>query len=166
MAYSQDTRDKLRQAYIYGGLTLELAAAQTGVPVSTATRWKREAADRLDNWDKHRAAVLIAGGGIEDVTRMILLNTLTETHVTMDKIRDDPSISAADRVDMLARLGDSFSKCIAASKKVLPETSELATAMSTVTLFSNFINESYPKHRAAFAEVIEAFGKVLEKKYG
>jgi len=97
---------------------------------------------------------------------MILLGTLTEYQVTMELIRENPDISPADRVEMLAKLGDSFSKCIAASKKVLPETSELATAMKTVELLLAFINESYPKHRAAFAEVLEAFGRVLEKEYG
>ncbi|HHA2248626.1 TPA: DUF1804 family protein [Enterobacter ludwigii] len=166
MAHSREIRDRVRNAYIYNGLSLELAAAQAGIPVSTVTRWKRDAADKGDNWDKQRAAVLIAGGGVEDITRMILLGTLTEYQVTMELIRENPDISPADRVEMLAKLGDSFSKCIAASKKVLPETSELATAMKTVELLLAFINESYPKHRAAFAEVLEAFGRVLEKEYG
>lgn len=166
MAHSREIRDRVRNAYIYNGLSLELVAAQAGIPVSTVSRWKREAADQHDNWDKQRAAVLIAGGGIEDISRMILLNTLTEYQVTMEKIRENPGIPPAERVDMLAKLGDSFSKCIAASKKILPETSELATAMKTVELLLIFINESYPKHRAAFAEVLEAFGRVLEKEYG
>lgn len=166
MAYSQETRDKLRQAYVYGGLTLELAAAQAGVPASTAARWKREAADRSDNWDKHRAAVLMAGGGIEDISRVILLNTLTEYQATMDAIRDNATISAADRVDMLARLGDSFSKCIAAGKRVLPETSELAIALEVVKLLGDLIGTRFPKHLPAYLEMLDAMGDEVKKKYG
>ncbi|WP_449543635.1 DUF1804 family protein [Enterobacter ludwigii] len=166
MAYSAEDRQKVRNAYINSNLTLELIAVQAGISVPTVSRWKRDAADRGDNWDKHRAAVLMAGGGIEDISRMILLGTLTEYQVTMEKIRENPDIPAPERVDMLTRLGDSFSKCIAASKKVLPETNELAIAMEVLKMLGELISRQYPKHLHAYLEIMPALGDEVKKKYG
>lgn len=97
---------------------------------------------------------------------MILLGTLTEYQVTMEKIRDNPDIPAPERVDMLTRLGDSFSKCIAASKKVLPETSELAVAMEVVRMLGDLVSQRYPKHLSAYLEMLPAVGDEVKKKYG
>ncbi|ECN0285058.1 DUF1804 family protein, partial [Salmonella enterica subsp. enterica serovar Newport] len=36
MAYSRETRDKLRRLYIYNQWSLEIVASQTGVAFSTA----------------------------------------------------------------------------------------------------------------------------------
>lgn len=166
MARSPEDRQKVRNAFINSNMTLELVAAQAGVSISTVSRWKRESADQGDNWDKHRAAILMAGGGIEEISRMILLGTLTEYQVTMERIRENPDISAPERVDMLTRLGDSFSKCIAASKKVLPETSELAVAMEVVKVLGELISQHYPKHLSAYVEMLPALGDEVKKKYG
>lgn len=166
MAYPSEDRQKVRNAFINSNLSLELVAAQAGIPVSTVSRWKRDAADKGDNWDKHRAAILMAGGGIEDISRMILLGTLTEYQVTMERIRENPGIPAEERVDMLTRLGDSFSKCIAASKKVLPETNELAVAMEVVKVLGELVSRQYPKHLQAYLEMLPALGDEVKKKYG
>jgi hypothetical protein len=166
MAYSAEDRQKVRNAFIYSNLSLEIVAAQAGIPASTVSRWKREAADQSDNWDKQRAAVLLAGGGIEELSRMIMLNAMTECQVTMELIRADPKILPAERVDMLARLGDAFSKCMAASKKAMPETSELAVAMGVVKVLGDLISQHYPKHLSAYLEMLPALGDEVKKKYG
>jgi len=166
MAYSAEDRQKVRNAFIYSSLSLELVALQAGIPVSTVSRWKREAADQRDNWDKQRAAVLLAGDGIEDLSRMIMLNAMTECQVTMELIRADPNISPAERVDMLARLGDAFSKCMSASKRAMPETNELAVAMEVVKVLGELVSQHYPKHLPAYVEMLPALGDEVKKKYG
>ena len=67
---------------------------------------------------------------------------------------------------MLASLADAFNKTVAASRKVLPETSELATAMEVLNFMAIFIQEKYPQHLSAFLEILEPFGQEINKKYG
>ncbi|MGL9774743.1 MAG: hypothetical protein ACR5LG_14440 [Sodalis sp. (in: enterobacteria)] len=38
--------------------------------------------------------------------------------------------------------------------------------METLKLFSAFIQDKHPRHLAAFVDILEAFGPVLEKHYG
>ena len=65
MAHSQDVRDKVRRAYVFNSLSLEIAAMQGGVSFATARRWKKEASEAGDDWDKIRTMLL--GLGREDV---------------------------------------------------------------------------------------------------
>ncbi|WP_215782027.1 DUF1804 family protein [Paludibacterium sp. B53371] len=166
MAHSPETRDKVRRLYIFDRLGLEVAALQCGVSMSTASRWKREAQDEGDDWDKLRAAAILAGDGIESVARAALAGFLTQYQATMEALNDNLDIPAEKKVQMLASLADSFNKTVAASRRVLPETSQLATAMEVVQKLAGFIREKYPKHAQAFVEVLEPFGEELAKTYG
>jgi hypothetical protein len=66
----------------------------------------------------------------------------------------------------LASLSDAFNKAVSSSKRILPETSQLATAMEVLTLLSTFISEHYPRHMEAFVQVLEPFGNEVQKHYG
>jgi hypothetical protein len=175
MAYSREIREKLRRSYVFDKLALEKAAELHDVPFITARRWKSEAKKAGDDWDKQRDAHMMAGGSIEDTARGILSNLIIQFTATSEAL-NDIDINAlepkeriafiAKRVDMLASLADAYNKGISASKKILPETSELATAMQVITMFSEFIASKYPQHLSAFAEVLEPFGEEIEKKYG
>ncbi|MCW3479723.1 DUF1804 family protein [Neisseriaceae bacterium JH1-16] len=166
MAHSQETRDKVRRLYVFDRISLEMAALQCGVSMSTASRWKSEAQKAGDDWDKFRAAAILAGDGIENVARAALAGFLTQYQSTMDALNTNADIAAEKKVAMLASLADSFNKTVAASKRVLPETSQLATAMEVVQKLAGFIRERYPKHAQAFVEVLEPFGEELAKVYG
>lgn len=166
MAHGKDVRDKLRRLYVFDRIGLEMAALQCGVSMSTAGRWKRESQDEGDDWDKLRAANLLAGGGIENVARAALTGFLTQYQATMETLTNNPDIKAEAKVQMLASLADAFNKTVSASKRVLPETSQLATAMEVVQKLAAFIREKHPKHAAAFVEVLEPFGEELAKAYG
>ncbi|MGL9774719.1 MAG: DUF1804 family protein [Sodalis sp. (in: enterobacteria)] len=85
---------------------------------------------------------------------------------TLEKVNLADTLSAPERVELLARLTDAWSKSIAASKKILPETSWLATAMETLKLLSAFIQDKHLRHLAALVDILEVFGPVLEKYYG
>ncbi|EPV4593690.1 DUF1804 family protein, partial [Yersinia enterocolitica] len=116
MAHPQETRDRLRRSYIFGQMSLEIAAAQAGIPFVTARRWKKEAQDGGDDWDKLRAAHVIAGGGLEDIGRAVLTGLVTQYQTTLEELNGDSQLPAKQRVELLASLADAFNKAISASK--------------------------------------------------
>lgn len=166
MAHPAESRNALRVSYVHDQLPLKVAAEKVGVSYNTASRWRGEAEAAGDNWDKHRAAVLMTGGGVESVARAAMTGFMVQYASVMDTLNDDRDIPPKDKCDMLASLADSFNKTVSASKKVLPETSQLATAMDVVQRLAVFIREHYPKHALAFAEVLEPFGDSIAKAYG
>ncbi|HGI5912855.1 TPA: DUF1804 family protein [Yersinia enterocolitica] len=166
MAHPQETRDRLRRSYIFCQMSLEIAAAQAAVSFVTARRWKKEAQDNGDDWDKLRAAHVIAGGGLEDIARAVLTGLVTQYQTTLEQLNGDSQLPAQKRVELLASLADAFNKAISASKKILPETSQLAIALDVIQKLSLFISEKHPQHLAAFVEILEPFGDEVEKHYG
>ncbi len=166
MAHPKEVRDKVRRAYVYDRLSLEVAAMTAGVSHATVKRWKAEALDAGDDWDKAQAAQLMAGGGLEGVARQVLAGLVTQFQSTMDELTVNAEIKPADKVQMLASLADAYNKTVSASKRILPETNELATAMGVVQRLANFIRERYPQHAAPFAEILEPFGDELATAYG
>lgn len=166
MAHPAETRDKLRRAYVFDRLSLEVAALKCGVSYGTASRWKSSALDKGDDWDKAQSAQLLAGGSIEDIGRQMLAGLVTQYQSSMDELTRNAEINPATKVQLLASLADAFNKTVAASKRILPETSELATAMEVVQLLAGFVRQRYPQHAGAFAELLEPFGDELAKTYG
>ena len=166
MAHAREKREAVRAAYIHERLPLDIAAMKAGVPASTATRWKRRAKELGDDWDKMRAACLLSGEGVESVARQMLADYVVAHKAIMDAIGTDETIEAKCKVQMLASLADSFNKTVAASKRVLPETSELATALNVLDRLSNFIREHFPQHGPAFVEVLEPFGAEIARAFG
>ena len=67
---------------------------------------------------------------------------------------------------LLASLADAFTKTVAANARVMPETSQLATALQVIEEMMAFVQEKYPKHLQVFVEVLEPFGLEIEKKFG
>ncbi|ECG1391434.1 TPA_asm: DUF1804 family protein [Salmonella enterica subsp. houtenae serovar 45:g,z51:-] len=166
MAHPQETRERLRRSYIFGQMSLEIASVQTGVAFATARRWKKEAQDAGDDWDKLRAAHIMAGGGLEDIGRAILTGLMTQYQTTLEMLTTNADLPADKRVELLASLADAFNKAVAANKKILPEVSQLAIALDVIQRLSTFVAESYPQHLAAFVEILEPFGQEMEKHYG
>ena len=168
MAHPQETREKLRGLYVSGEQTLETAALMCAIPFATARNWKKAAAEKGDDWDKLRAAYTLAGGGIEDLSRAMLAAFLVQYNSTMTMLQDAAAedLMPSERAKLLGSLADAFTKTVAANKKVLPETSKLATALETIELMMDFVQEKHPKHLAAFVEVLEPFGVEVEKRFG
>lgn len=166
MAHGQEVRDQVRRAYIYERLSLDIAASQAGVAFATASRWKRAAAEAGDDWDKLRSANLLAGAGLEEVGRQALTGFMIQYQATMEALCKAENIEPGTKVEMLASLADAFNKTVSASKRVLPETSELGTAMEVVQKLAEFVRARFPKHVHAFAEILEPFGEELAKTYG
>ncbi|MBF8387654.1 DUF1804 family protein [Pseudomonas aeruginosa] len=166
MAHPKETRDALRRAYVLDRQSLEVAAAMFGVSYGTARRWKQQAEAEGDDWDKAQSAQLLAGGGLEDVARQVLAGLVTQFQATMEAVQVDADIKPAVKVQLLASLADAYNKTVSASKRVMPETSALATAMEVLQRLASFIRERFPQHAPAFAEVLEPFGEVIAKELG
>ena len=166
MAHGSEKVAAVRAAYVHERLPLEIAAARVGVAPGTATRWKRKAREAGEDWDKLRAACLLAGDGVEAVARQMLADYVVQHKTLMDAISTDGNLSAALKVGMLSSLADSFNKTVAASKRVLPETSELATALSVLDKLGVYIRDHYPQHGPAFLEVLEPFGAEVARVFG
>lgn len=166
MAHTQEVRDKVYRLYVFEQRPLEQAATSAGIPFSTARRWRESDRQKGKDWDKVRAANLMAGGGLEDVGREILTGFLVQYKSVIEELTHAEGISHTQKANMLASLADAFNKTVAASRKVLPETSELATAMEVLNFMAIFIQEKYPQHLSAFLEILEPFGQEINKKYG
>lgn len=165
MAHPPETREKLRRLYIQSQLSLQIVSSQCGVSFATASRWKREAQDSGDDWDKLRAANVLASGGMEDVGRAILMGLLVQYQATIDQLNINADMPPSQRIELLASLSDAFNKAVSSSKRILPETSQLATAMEVLTMLSAFISENHPQHMAAFVQLLEPFGNEIQRHY-
>lgn len=168
MAHPQETREKLRQLYINAGQSLEAAALMCDVPIATARAWKRSAKEKADDWDKLRAAYTLSGGNIEDLSRAMLAGFLNQYNSTMTMLQDSDveDLKPSERAKLLASLADAFTKTVAANTRVMPETSQLATALQVIEAMMTFVLEKHPKHLPAFVEVLEPFGAEIEKLFG
>lgn len=154
----------LRAAYI-GGLPLEQAADQVGVPHGTARNWFREARDSADDWDKfQRASLLVSGGGIEQALGRLIAAGLLRCESLLEKTQDceDP----AEGVKSMAVLADTVAKLNAASKNMMPATDRLAVAMDLIKRLDAFVREHAPQHAPAFSEILTPFGQEVAKAYG
>lgn len=166
MAHDAALRAACRADYI-NNLPLARIAAARGVPPGTLRGWKRRAAEKGDDWDKLRAASLLAGEGMEAVARQTLSDYVQQHKALMGEIIEAGDMTAAEKTRALASLADSFNKMVSASRRVLPETSELATALRVIQLLTEFVRREFPQHAAALLEVLEPFaGEVTEKLGG
>jgi len=166
MAHGEDSRRAVRAAYVFDQLSLETAAAKLGVPYATARNWKREGKKLGDDWDKARAAQMIAGGGIEDVVRQTLGIVVQQVQATVQAIQDAEDMPPATKVAMLASLADAYNKLMSASRRLMPETDKLAVATDVAKRMAEFVRVNYPQHAPAFAEILGPFGDDLAKAYG
>ncbi|KAF1366478.1 DUF1804 family protein [Yokenella regensburgei] len=173
MAHPKTVRDAVRRDYIAQGIPPEVLGPMHGVSVASVIRWRREARDNGDDWDKQRAARRLSSGVPEDITRDLLMAFIEHHQYAMDQLRKaregadgQTALSADDYVSLLAKLQDGFNKMIAASKRILPETDRLIVAAGVVEDFAAFLSEKHPALMAGFLDVLPEFQQIVEKKYG
>ena len=163
MAHDVNTKTELRRLYLFERLSLEVAAAQVGVSLPSARRWKQQAAEFGDDWDKLRAAHTLAGTDLEDVARQLLTDLVLQFKATMEALQV-AEIGAAERVQLLTSLSDSYNKAISANKKLMSETSKLAVALQVVEMLAAYLKQHKPDLLMDFMQILEPFGKALEKE--
>ncbi|PPA30454.1 DNA-binding protein [Aeromonas jandaei] len=165
MAWPKETKNDVRRCYIFEQLSLEQIASKFGVHYDTVCRWKRAATKAGDDWDALRVAHTLAGDGLEKVTRSVLMSLIVKCQATMEVINQSQNIPPKQSVELLASLADSLSKAVSSSKRMLPETDRLATALEVVQKMGAFINEKHPTLSGQFLTVLEGFAKVLEDDF-
>lgn len=165
MAHPQEIREKVRRDYVSGRQTLELAATLNKVPFATVRLWKKSAKENGDDWDKARSAYLLANGGVEDLAQMMLAEFIVQYRDTMERLQVDDKLSSMERVKLLGSLSDSYAKNISTNKKLMPETSELATAMKLLDMQLAWVKKHRLKHLQAFLDVLEPFGQFIETEF-
>lgn len=166
MAHSRETVAAVKAAYVYDRLPLEKAALKAGVPESTAARWKRAGKLKGEDWDKLRAANVLAGEGGEALGRQALADYVAQHQAVMDLISQDVKLAPTQKVSLLASLADSFAKVVSASRRILPETDELAVSLQVLSDLAAFAKTHHPHCAASLLEILEPFGAELVKKYG
>jgi len=166
MAHGEDKIRAVRASFVFDQLGLEIAAMKHGIPEATTRRWKRDAKQAGDDWDKARSAQMIAGGGIEDVVRQTLAVVVQQVQATVEAIQANPDMPPTDKVQALASLADAYNKLMAASKRLMPETDKLAVAMDVVKRMAEFVAKRKPALAHEFVELMEPFGDEIARVYG
>ncbi|MBE2895467.1 DUF1804 family protein [Pasteurellaceae bacterium HPA106] len=164
MAHDAKTKAHVRRYYVFEMLTLEQSAEKAGVSFGTARRWKKQAQNAGDDWDMVREAATMAGGQAEEVSRGLLTRFILHFTKVMDEV-ENAEMSPSEKAELLSGLGDSFTKMTAASKRILPEVSELATAMKTIELFGHYIQSKKPHLLSDFLDLLDGFGQTLNKEF-
>ncbi len=167
MAHPKETRVALRAAFL-GGLPIEQAAAQTGVPLATARRWKADAAAEGDDWDKFQAAsLIIAGGGFDQAMGRVAAGVILRCEALLERISQDPELDPVEATKAVGSLTDSLAKAHAAAKRLMPQTDRYAVAMDVLQRLAEHAMARKPGPFAAeLVELIEGFGAELGKAYG
>ncbi|MFT4098162.1 MAG: DUF1804 family protein [Rhodoblastus sp.] len=155
----------LRKAYVVDGLTLPAAAIAAGVPEGSARRWKREAAERDDDWDRVRTAMTLSGNGRDAVLTQTVEDFVVQFKMAIDGVTDDVNLPPIKRVEMLASLADAFNKVIAAAGRVSPKISELGVALDVLKRFGDYVARHHPEAGPALIEALEGFGDQLAEIY-
>lgn len=166
MAHGQEIRSAVRSAFIYQSLSLEAAAQRAGVSFGTASRWKREALDNGDDWDKARSAALLSGQGAEAVTQAVLEQFVTLFQSTMTSLKEDSKASALSKAEALSRLSDAYNKTMSAVAKGSPKLNKLAVAMEVIQLLANFIRDHHSHLAEPFSEMLSGFAEKLTEAFG
>lgn len=165
MAHDEKTKADVRRYYVFDCLTLELAAEKAKVSYNTARRWKREAEARGDNWDKVRDANTMASGKVEDVARGMLTAFVLYFENMMDEIKRAEKLPVSEKAKLIQGLGDSYSKMVASSKRLLPEVSELATAWKVIEMVTNLIKTKHPDLLPAFLSVLDDLEGIVKQEF-
>lgn len=166
MAHSLETRTAVRSLYVFKRLNCKAIAKRLKLRDSTVARWKHEARDRGDDWDKARAAHQIAGDGAQAIAVRFMDDFMHLLQNTIDDIKADPKMKPQLKVEALSRLADAYNKAMAGVKRSMPELNELAVAMEVVQRLVKFVQGKYPQHARALVEILDPFASELAKHYG
>lgn len=165
MAHDEKTRAFVRRCYVFDRLSLEQAAEKAGVSFGTARRWKTAAEKDGDNWEKARDVQVMASGGIENIAQGLLAGFLIKYRTLMTELEENQDLSTAEKVEALSALADSFAKMTASSKKLLPETSAIATALRVIEMMANLVKTKKPHLLPEFLEMLDELEVQIQKEF-
>lgn len=166
MAHSQQKITAARAAYVYEALNMEAISERFNVPRSTIVRWKKASLGNGDDWDRARAAARLSGQGIEAVTSAVLEDFVLLFQSSIKEIKEAADIKAQDKVELLSRLADAYTKTINSIAKGNPKLDKLSFAADLLGDLIQYIQSHYPQHAKAMEEVLVPFGQKIGNQYG
>jgi len=166
VAHNPENKAFVRRSYVFDKLPLTQSCAIHGVAIGTARRWKKKATQDGDCWDKARASNSMTTGNMDEMLSSMVNDFVTMHKTLCDEITNNKDMDALTKINALASLADSLNKCIAAAGRASPRLNRLSLAIEIIETLGHFIQEKFPEHALAFAEVIEPFGVKVSKKYG
>lgn len=167
MAHGDEIREALRKAYVYDRLELSTAAEKASISLSTARRWKAEAEQSGDDWERARTAARLAGEGRQSAAEMILNDYLMLHQACIENVKADTTIDPLKKAEVLSRLADSFNKMMAAVSRASPELNQLAIATDVIQRLAAFVQRSKPssEQRAWLKDILGDFAAELSRIY-
>lgn len=165
MAHPPETRQRLRQLYVYDRLSLEAAAERIEVPLGTARRWKAAAEAEGDDWERARSAASLSTAGAGAVAQIVLQDFLTLHQSVTGEVMNLPPANALAKAEAMSRLADAFTKTMGAVARAAPDLHRYAVASELLQDLAVFVGDRYPQHAPALAEVLEPFALDVAKRY-
>jgi hypothetical protein len=166
MAHAPEKRAIVRAAYVHERLPIEEAATKADVSERTASRWKADAREENDDWDRARAAKHMVGEGFQSVIQAVLEDFVEMYQGTLKSVRETPDLPPLTKAEDMSRLADAFTKTMAAAGKAAPELSRLAIANEVLRLQGEYVKKFFPRHGHAFVEVLGPFAEALAQHFG
>lgn len=159
MAHPKETQNKLRGAYI-GGMPLDLAAIQAGIGAATARRWKSDALEKGDDWDKfQRASLIVAGGGFDAAMGRVAASVILRAESILESLGADAEADPIEAAKAIASLADSLGKAKAAMRALMPQTDQLSIETSAVKGFVELLLRLYPASAEAALAAMDAYAR-------
>lgn len=156
MAHPKETKAAVRADYI-GGMPLDLAAVKNGVPVVTVRRWKADAADKGDDWDKfQRASLLVSGGGFDAAMGRAAAAFVLRVEATLEVLSGSEG-NPMDVAKAMASLADSLMKAKAVAKALMPETDQLAIENAAVKAYVELLVKRHPSAAEAALDALDLY---------
>ncbi len=166
MAHPKEKKTAARAAYVYEALTLEVIARRIDASIGTVSRWKRDAGDGGDDWDRARAAARLSGQGAEAVTQAVMEDFVLLFQSTLTEVKASTDIKPLAKAEIISRLSDAYNKTMSAVARGNPKLSRLAVAMEVLQLQVKFIRDSYPHLSEPFSDMLDQFGQKLSEAFG
>lgn len=149
----------LRANYL-SGLNLKMAALKTGVGLGSARRWKAEALESGDDWDRlQSASLMVAGGGLEQAMRRVAAAVVLRVETTLEQLQADEALDPLEAAKVLGGLADSMAKAQASMKRLMPQTDQLAIEISAVKAFAELLIHQYPVKAEQVLATLEAYAR-------
>jgi len=162
VAYSEETRLKVRRSFVYDKKSLQHAADSHDVNYQTARAWKRKSFDEGDCWDKARAASRMAGGGVGEMSAEVLEDFARLFQTTITEIKDG-EFSAIQKAEVMSRLADAYTKTMKAAGGSNPKIAKLSIAMEVLEELAKYIRKNSPHDLERFVLILEPFGQHISK---
>lgn len=172
MAHPKTVRDAVRRDYIGQGIAPEVLGPMHGVSIATVLRWRRDAREAGDDWDKLRTARHLSSDTLAERAQAVVVEYLESSQFAIDQLRqarenvEGLTMPPEEYANLLVKLQDGFSKMVAASKRILPETDRLIVAAGVVEDLAAYLSDKHPALMTGFLEVLPEFQQIVEKKYG